>query len=194
MAHDRVLSPLCDLGMVQVTGTMNSGSSNSDEQLIDRRLTIRWGPTEEELIERQDTFNGSVPDETAAEIASLHGNSVRGSAGTCFAPPSPSLVVILIFPNPAQAAQRRAITELLFFACVGDLKRCQRIVRLWNLKVRLARDVHLPDWQLRDLLSLSNLELLAPKFEHFHPPSSPPATHRQVAAPDCCDYDKRTPL
>ncbi|KFM24164.1 Dual specificity protein kinase splA [Auxenochlorella protothecoides] len=101
---------------------MNSGSSNSDEQLIDRRLTIRWGPTEEELIERQDTFNGSVPDETAAEIASLHGNS---------------------------AAQRRAITELLFFACVGDLKRCQRIVRLWNLK---------------------------------------------VAAPDCCDYDKRTPL
>ena len=35
-----------------------------------------------------------------------------------------------------QAARRRAVTELLFFASVGDLRRCQRIVRLWNLKVR----------------------------------------------------------
>ncbi len=35
-----------------------------------------------------------------------------------------------------QAAKRRAITELLFFASVGDLRRCQRIVRLWNLDVR----------------------------------------------------------
>lgn len=34
-----------------------------------------------------------------------------------------------------QAARRRAVTELLFFASVGDLKRCQRIVRLWNLQV-----------------------------------------------------------
>ncbi len=34
-----------------------------------------------------------------------------------------------------QAAKRRAITELLFFASVGDLRRCQRIVRLWKLKV-----------------------------------------------------------
>lgn len=33
------------------------------------------------------------------------------------------------------AARRRAITELLFFASTGDLARCQRIVRLWNLKV-----------------------------------------------------------
>lgn len=64
--------------MVQVFGSMNSGSSNSDEQLIDRRLTIRWGPTEEELIQRQDTSNGGLPSESAADIASLHGNSVRG--------------------------------------------------------------------------------------------------------------------
>ena len=34
-----------------------------------------------------------------------------------------------------QAAKRRAVTELLFFASVGDLRRCQRIVRLWKLKV-----------------------------------------------------------
>lgn len=33
------------------------------------------------------------------------------------------------------AARRRAVTELLFFASVGDLKRCQRIVRLWSLQV-----------------------------------------------------------
>lgn len=38
-------------------------------------------------------------------------------------------------PRP-QAARRRAITELLFFASVGDTRRCQRIVRLWNLDVR----------------------------------------------------------
>ena len=35
-----------------------------------------------------------------------------------------------------QAAKRRAITELLFFASVGDLRRCQRIVRIWNLQAR----------------------------------------------------------
>ncbi|KAL4538986.1 hypothetical protein Ndes2526B_g02745 [Nannochloris sp. 'desiccata'] len=33
------------------------------------------------------------------------------------------------------AAKRRAITELLFFASVGDVRRCQRIVRIWNLIV-----------------------------------------------------------
>lgn len=33
------------------------------------------------------------------------------------------------------AARRRAITELLFFASVGDIRRCQRIVRIWNLQV-----------------------------------------------------------
>lgn len=33
------------------------------------------------------------------------------------------------------AARRRAITELLFFASVGDVRRCQRIARIWNLKV-----------------------------------------------------------
>ncbi|KAL4856575.1 SUMO-activating enzyme subunit 2 [Chlorella vulgaris] len=33
------------------------------------------------------------------------------------------------------AARRRAITELLFFASVGDVRRCQRIVRIWNLPV-----------------------------------------------------------
>ena len=39
-------------------------------------------------------------------------------------------------PAGDTAARRRAITELLFFASTGDLARCQRIVRLWNLKVR----------------------------------------------------------
>lgn len=33
------------------------------------------------------------------------------------------------------AAKRRAVTELLFFASVGDLARCQRIARLWKLQV-----------------------------------------------------------
>ncbi|KAK9861467.1 hypothetical protein WJX84_003285 [Apatococcus fuscideae] len=47
------------------------------------------------------------------------------------------------------AAQRRAIGELLFFASVGDLRRCERLVKLWGLK---------------------------------------------VSDPNCCDYDRRTPL
>lgn len=34
-----------------------------------------------------------------------------------------------------KAAQRRAIGELLFFASVGDLRRCERLVKLWGLKV-----------------------------------------------------------
>lgn len=34
-----------------------------------------------------------------------------------------------------QAARRRAITELLFFSSVGDLRRCQRICQMWNLEV-----------------------------------------------------------
>ena len=34
-----------------------------------------------------------------------------------------------------QAAKRRAVTELLFFASVGDQRRCQRIIRLWKLDV-----------------------------------------------------------
>ena len=38
-------------------------------------------------------------------------------------------------PVPPQAAKRRAVTELLFFASVGDMRRCQRIVRIWNLIV-----------------------------------------------------------
>ena len=37
-----------------------------------------------------------------------------------------------------QAAKRRAVQELLFFASVGDLRRCERIARLWKLEVRLS--------------------------------------------------------
>jgi hypothetical protein len=41
------------------------------------------------------------------------------------------------FSHPAcfQAAKRRAITELLFFASVGDVRRMQRIVRIWGLVI-----------------------------------------------------------
>lgn len=36
-----------------------------------------------------------------------------------------------------QAAQRRAITELLFFCSVGDVRRCQRLCTLWHMQVTL---------------------------------------------------------
>lgn len=35
------------------------------------------------------------------------------------------------------AAKRQAITELLFFASVGDLHRCKKIVHAWSLPVRM---------------------------------------------------------
>lgn len=38
-------------------------------------------------------------------------------------------------PQHTQAARRRAVTELMFFASVGDLKRVERIVKLWKLNV-----------------------------------------------------------
>lgn len=34
------------------------------------------------------------------------------------------------------AARRQAITELLFFASVGDLYRCKKIIHAWGLNVR----------------------------------------------------------
>ena len=34
-----------------------------------------------------------------------------------------------------KAARRKAISELLFFASIGDLKRCQRLCRQWNISV-----------------------------------------------------------
>jgi hypothetical protein len=34
------------------------------------------------------------------------------------------------------AARRQAITELLFFASVGDLNRCKKICRTWGVQVR----------------------------------------------------------
>ena len=35
------------------------------------------------------------------------------------------------------AARRQAVTELLFFASVGDLYRCRKITAAWALQVRV---------------------------------------------------------
>ncbi|KAL4446296.1 hypothetical protein ABPG77_003103 [Micractinium sp. CCAP 211/92] len=53
------------------------------------------------------------------------------------------------------AARRRAITELLFFASVGDIRRCQRIVRIWNLQVS---DPTCCDYDKRTPLHLASSE------------------------------------
>jgi hypothetical protein len=37
------------------------------------------------------------------------------------------------------AARRQAITELLFFASVGDLARCKKITSTWSIEVRLQQ-------------------------------------------------------
>ena len=70
------------------------------------------------------------------EAQSIHGDTVR-RAGVCHRSgrqphPTPPTHICT---HAVQAARRRAITELLFFASVGDIRRCQRIVRIWNLQV-----------------------------------------------------------
>ncbi len=37
---------------------------------------------------------------------------------------------------PLQAARRRAVSELIFFAGTNDLRRCKQIASVWNIKVR----------------------------------------------------------
>lgn len=50
-----------------------------------------------------------------------------------------------------QAARRRAIGELIFFAGTNDLRRCKQIASVWNIKVGL--------WSAKDLQG--GVELLA---------------------------------
>jgi hypothetical protein len=108
---------------------------------------------------------GETPDDTQhskrryLDSQSIHGDSVSGGGGggcrldCCLQAPcrhrfysaaaccfmeggsSELAVAVLLPPLLLQAARRRAITELLFFASVGDMRRCQRIVRIWNLPV-----------------------------------------------------------
>ncbi|KAL6746387.1 protein kinase [Haematococcus lacustris] len=53
------------------------------------------------------------------------------------------------------AARRQAITELLFFASVGDLYRCKKIVSAWNLNLR---DPLTADYDKRTPLHLAAAE------------------------------------
>lgn len=62
------------------------------------------------LLERAERAVSAVPQTDAHHQASLHGTD---------------------------AARRQSITELLFFASVGDLNRCRRICRTWGIKVGL---------------------------------------------------------
>jgi hypothetical protein len=106
---------------------------------------------------------GDTPDDTQhskrryLDSQSIHGDSVSGSgsgvsrldcrlpgrcrsfsAAACCSMEGGSSELALAVRLPPlllQAARRRAITELLFFASVGDMRRCQRIVRIWNLPV-----------------------------------------------------------
>lgn len=56
-----------------------------------------------------------------------------------------------------QAARRKAISELLFFASVGDLKRCQRIIQQWNLQVSTL------EIQTRIMSDLQSVSTLPPQ-------------------------------
>lgn len=110
----------------------------------------------------------------------------------------------------AQAARRRAITELLFFASVGDSRRCQRIVRLWNLQASAGAQARArarrrgggaagqpPTCSLPQCFQM--LQCIAERpaaagSSRIRVPSLCPRPLPQISDPSCCDYDKRTPL
>mmetsp|Transcript_33425 Transcript_33425/g.73919 ORF Transcript_33425/g.73919 Transcript_33425/m.73919 type:complete len:522 (-) Transcript_33425:758-2323(-) len=54
-----------------------------------------------------------------------------------------------------QAARRRAIGELIFFAGVNDLRRCKQIASVWNIK---ARDASVMDYDKRTPLHVAAAE------------------------------------
>ena len=127
--------------------------------------------------ERDDKFDKPRPVPLASRFA----------CSPPFLNPTPkTLSLSLSLSLPIQAARRRAVTELMFFASVGDVKRINRIVAMWKLKVSFFLLFFL---LLLLLLSLS-LSLTLSLFLSLPSPLIP----TKVSDPTCCDYDKRTPL
>ena len=68
------------------------------------------------------------------------------------------------------AAKRQAITELLFFASVGDLYRCRKLITAWGL-------------QVRDVLHSAQVQWWAgqvqcsPQTTHLNPAPEKPCLH-----------------
>jgi len=54
-----------------------------------------------------------------------------------------------------QAARRRAIGELIFFAGTNDLRRCKQIASVWNIKVK---DPNVKDYDARTPLHIASAE------------------------------------
>ena len=87
-------------------------------------------------FERSDT--SSIHGEKVCEKRGRDGRKIGCQTGRprdC-SPPDPTRHALFPPLSPLlQAARRRAVTELLFFASVGDIKRVERIAAMWNLKV-----------------------------------------------------------
>ncbi|CAK0733933.1 hypothetical protein CVIRNUC_000357 [Coccomyxa viridis] len=107
--------------------TDSSGSRENDRgvRFVDTDLSIQ--PSHHGAVEKE-AENERGADKYYKDMQSIHGDT---------------------------AAKRRAITELLFFASVGDLRRCQRIVRLWKLQVS---DTNCCDYDKRTPLHLAASE------------------------------------
>ncbi|KAK9810142.1 hypothetical protein WJX72_005510 [[Myrmecia] bisecta] len=97
------------------------------------------------VLEENGEGNGHDPDSAGTNSASR----------SRFPPPQEQYRKEIQSIHGDTAAQRRAITELLFFASIGDLRRCQRICRLWNLKVS---DPACSDYDKRTPLHLASSE------------------------------------
>ena len=97
--------------------------------------------------------------------------------------------------------RRHAITEILFFASVGDIKRMHGLCLVHDISVspfRAAMHLSHPSFSTESSLERSytrrcSTSLTAQKQSPGNTCSWDLAL-LQVSDPSCCDYDKRTPL
>ena len=115
----------------QVKFPDENGATLETQPSLAAQSVYTWPDDHDQAKSDEDTGHGRKRFDSGQ---SLHGDTVSSF---------PALAVCVrggrarssVCVNTPQAARRRAITELLFFASVGDLRRCQRIVRIWNLQV-----------------------------------------------------------
>lgn len=65
--------------------------------------------------------------------------AASNSAGAQTPPVASEPAHLQVSLHGEHAARRQAITELLFFASVGDLPRCKKLCRTWSIQVGLLR-------------------------------------------------------
>jgi L-alanine-DL-glutamate epimerase-like enolase superfamily enzyme len=89
-----------------------------------------------------------------------------------------------------QAARRKAITELIFFAGINDARRCSEMAALWGINVCTHPPVNL------STAFLYGYAHMLPHVQQQQPHTSnvDSLLTWQVSDHSCIDYDKRMPM